>query len=147
MTTTTDFFTQTNNPLMTMSAKHCQTNSEVMCSVIPFWISDLSVYMCTNSLIPDLVLSCNVKIFTQYRGILTHKLPKNKNKNKKRIPFLKKLWGWTYPLKLKFMGESTLWSHEKWGALPTLNQTPAHRKLLIIKSLDSHWYMHACCLI
>ena len=45
------FITQTNNPVMTMSAKHCQTNSEVTCSVIPFWISDLSVYMCTISLI------------------------------------------------------------------------------------------------
>ena len=58
----------------------------------------------------------HVKVLTQERRALTHKLPKYKNKTEtKKISFIFYfiLRGW----KLQYRGKFTLWSHKKWGAL------------------------------
>ena len=85
------FFTETNNPVQIISAKHCQTNSEVTHSVIlNQW---LQFSMCTISLIPNLVFSCMLKC-SHKRGEPWHTSFLNiKTKQKqKRFPLYIKIY-------------------------------------------------------
>ena len=102
------FFTEANNPVQIISAKRCQTNSEVTRSVIlNQW---LQFSMCTISLIPNLVFSCMLK-YSHKEGEPSH--TSFLNIKTKIFPLCVFLRGW----KLQYRGRFTLWSHKKRGAL------------------------------
>ena len=106
------FFTEANNPVQIISAKRCQTKSEVTRSVI---LNQWLVFHVHNLSDSKFGVLMHVKVLTQGRRALTHKLPKYKNKTKtKKISFMFFfLRGW----KLQYRGRFTLWSHKKRGAL------------------------------